>query len=65
MKYKLIKITEKETIELLRKGITVDADFGIGWMALRWEEGEPMPRTVREVYSMRGLLNENMDGAGI
>jgi hypothetical protein len=62
---KLIEITEKETIALMRKGITIEVDFGPAWMALRWKEGQPMPKTIREIYLMRGTLNENMNGAGI
>jgi len=62
---KLIPITEKEMANLLRTGVTVTCAFGPGGAALEWPEGEPMPDAVRQVGLMRGILNRNMDGAGI
>lgn len=61
----LIRIEEDESVELIRSGLTVRMSFGIGWVALQWDEGEPMPETVRRLGLMRGVLNANMDGAGI
>ena len=65
MARKLIPVTEKETADLMRKCETVQLAFGTGGAALVWQEGEPMPPAVRQLGLMRGVLNQNMDGAGI
>jgi hypothetical protein len=61
----LIPISEQETVELIQYGIVVSAAFGTGGMALIWEEGKPVPESVRMLALMRGISNENMDGTGI
>lgn len=61
----LIPISSEEAVALVVRGHYVEAAFGTGGMALKWRAGEPMPRTVKVVGLMRGLLNENMHGAGI
>jgi hypothetical protein len=60
-----IPITEKETTELIRQGLAVNLAFGPGGVALIWEKGTMMPPAVRHLGLMRGVLNENVDGAGI
>ncbi len=65
MARKLIPVTEKETAELIRSCETVQLAFGTGGAALVWKEGEQMPPAVRQLGLMRGVLNQNMDGAGI
>lgn len=65
MARKLIPVTEKETSELVRKCGTVQLAFGTGGAALVWNDGEPMPTAVFHLGLMRGVLNQNMDGAGI
>jgi len=62
---KLIPITEQEMAKLLRNCGTVKCAFGTGGAALEWPDGEPMPEAVHQVGLMRGVLNENIDGAGI
>jgi hypothetical protein len=62
---KFLRITEHEACEIIKAGMVLEAAFGPGWLALQWDESKPMPEIVKFVLSMRGLLNENMDGAGI
>lgn len=64
-KVHLISVSEKELAELIEKVGLVDLTFGIGGCALRWVDGQPMPDAVEYLGMMRGVLNENMDGAGI
>jgi hypothetical protein len=60
-----IEVTEQELVELIRRFERLDLVFGPGWVGLKWEEGEPIPEAVKYLGLMRGVLNENMDGAGI
>lgn len=55
--------TEKELAELIRTCDQVHCELGTG--ALIWDTSKPMPRAVRQLGLMRGVLNQNMDGAGI
>lgn len=55
--------TEHELAELLRTCKTVHCVLGTG--ALIWDTSKPMPEAVRQLGLMRGVMNENMDGAGI
>lgn len=43
----------------------VDAKFGPGWVGLEYDTENPMPKDVELLLKKRGVLNENMDGAGI
>ncbi len=65
----LIPVTEAELVALTNKtvenGQPLDIAFGTGGCALRWSEGKPMPWYVEALGVMRGVLNENCDGAGI
>ncbi len=60
-----IEVTGDELSKLIKAVGYVDCDFGPGWVALAWREGEQMPEAVRRLGLMRGVLNENEDGAGI
>ncbi len=62
-----IKVTEKELASLIRRSIgkPIDIAFGIGGTALKWTKGEKMPWYVKKLGLMRGVMNENMNGAGI
>lgn len=64
-----LEISEVEMVKLLRGlaegGHVLSCGFGIGWTALDWEKGTPMPESVRQLGLLRGILNENMSGAGI
>lgn len=63
------RLTKEENVELIRrtatKGIVLDLAFGPGWTALQWNEGEPMPDSVRELAAMRGVFAEGVAGDGI
>ena len=65
----LIEASEKELVELMHKGTengkVLSLAFGPSGAALIWEEGEPMPWYVEQIGLMRGVLNENCEGAGI
>lgn len=60
-----IVLNDDEMVKLIQMGHQVEAAFGPGWVALKWKVGEPMPETVQALGLMRGVLNENMYGAGI
>lgn len=61
-----IPITEQELAKLIEQcGFVTDVGFGTGGLALVWKAGEPMPAAVRRLGLMRGVLNENCEGAGI
>ncbi len=68
-KTRLIPVTEAELVALTYKAVgnwkPLDIAFGTGGCALRWPDGEPMPWYVEALGMMRGVLNENCDGAGI
>ncbi len=62
----VIPVTQAEMVWLVHncKGGAHFA-FGTGGAAVVWEEGEAMPEDVRQLLTKRGVLNENMEGAGI
>ena len=62
---KRFKITEKETIEIMHAGITIEADFGPSFVALTWDTAKPFPESIKRLMLIRGISNQNMDGAGI
>ena len=62
---KLIPITEQEAVSIVQAGLMLKVKFGPGWMALTWKPGDAMPAAVRHVGLLRGVINENMSGAGI
>jgi hypothetical protein len=61
--------THEELVSLIEKSIDQDeplsSTFGVRGGQLIWRKGTPMPWYVRELGLMRGVLNENMEGAGI
>lgn len=66
----LLPLTEEESVKLLHEatampGRHIDLAFGPGGVALRWEKDTPMPWSVEYLGLLRGVLNENCDGAGI
>jgi hypothetical protein len=60
-----IPLRDGETEALLSKLGYVELGFGPRGAWLTWEEGTEMPPAVRELGMMRGVLNENCQGAGI
>ena len=60
-----IELAEGELATLIRECGQVDVAFGPGWVGLRWDDSQPMPEAVERLGLMRGVLNENCDGAGI
>lgn len=62
-----IELNEGETAELIRRsnGRVVSLAFGISGCALKWMQGEPPPWAVQELAKMRGVDEENTNGAGI
>lgn len=63
---KSINVTEKELVELMEFcKQPISLAFGPGWTALQWPDDTPMPEAVERLGYMRGVLNENCDGAGI
>jgi hypothetical protein len=64
----LFPVREGETAKLIEMSTgqsPLALAFGTGGAALIWEAGQPMPWYVEQLGLMRGVLNENMDGAGI
>jgi hypothetical protein len=64
-KVHLIPVDEGELATLIRDCKFVELAFGVGGCALKWTDGTPMPEAVERLGLMRGVMNENMDGAGI
>jgi hypothetical protein len=64
-KMEYVPVSEIEMVALMERFESVSFAFGSGGAALKWEKGTPMPDTVRHVGLMRGVLNQNTDGAGI
>lgn len=60
-----IQVTEDELAELIRSCQTVSLAFGPGWVGLKYDETLPMTEAVKRLGLMRGVLNENCEGAGI
>ena len=60
-----IPVTEDELAWLIGKIVTVDLTFGLNRTALVWRQGELMPEAVRLLGLKRGVLNENLERAGI
>jgi hypothetical protein len=63
MAIEYIPVTEKETVEIIRRLGHVALAFGTGGVALKWDREQPMPPAVELVCRMRGVWFE--DGAGI
>lgn len=61
----LFPVTAKELAYLIQKCRFVDLAFGTGGAALQWEIKDPIPEAVIELARLRGVLEENMHGAGI
>jgi hypothetical protein len=61
--------TAQELTKLLRMNVgqpgPITLEFGPGWTSLEWDTDSPMPPVVRNLLMLRGVLNENCDGAGI
>jgi hypothetical protein len=64
-KVELIPLSEGELAVLVCQGHRIECAFGTGGVALIWDREKPIPSSVRALGLMRGVLNENMDGAGI
>lgn len=62
---KLFPLTEAEFVQVMKRTNEVNATFGPSGAALIWDKSEPMPEAVRQLGLIRGVLNQNMDGAGI
>lgn len=62
-------LSAEELSCLIRKasgeGKYVDTSFGPRGVWLEWETDQEMPWAIEQLLLMRGVLNENMDGAGI
>lgn len=65
MAEQVIQIEEDELVKLINSGCVVDAAFGTGGVALTYDDEKPYPDCVRQLLLIRGILNENCDGAGI
>lgn len=63
----LLPVNDDELTSLLYEanGRPVNLAFGVGGAALKVPQGEPLPWYVERLGLMRGVLNENCDGAGI
>lgn len=61
----ILPVTETELAELIRSCPVVDLAFGTGGCALTWRAGDATPDAVRMLAQMRGVTNENTEGAGI
>ena len=64
----LVPVTEVELAQLIRQSVCgrqVNLAFGTGGVALMWKHDDPMPWCVELLGRMRGVLNENCQGAGI
>lgn len=59
-----VEVTERELAQLIRTCVQVDAAFGPGWVALRWEDSQPIPEAVKRLRLMRGVSNEDTASAG-
>lgn len=68
-KQHLIPLVDGELEKLMEASVEgrfhIDLAFGTGGCALKWNEGQEMPKAVELLGFMRGVLNENTDGAGI
>lgn len=61
-------VTEEEAVKLIHHtigGEHVQFAFGPGWMGLEWEEGTEMSEALKYLLLIRGVTNENTEGAGI
>lgn len=63
-KAQYIPVSEKELATLIRECRQVNVTLGPR-SSLIWREDEPMPEAVERLGYMRGVLNENCEGAGI
>jgi hypothetical protein len=64
----LIVLEESETVALIYEaGIEnpLCLSFGPGWVALKNPQDRPMSFAVKKLLAMRGISNENTNGAGI
>lgn len=68
MAKKHIEVTEKELADLIRNCRRVDVVFGPGWAGVTYDEDaadDELPDYVLRLGALRGVTNENCDGAGI
>ena len=61
----LIPVSEDELVKLIKDGRMVSLAFGTGGAALEWDTEGPTPWYITAIGLMRGVLNENCEGAGI
>ena len=63
-----IPVSEEEAIKLIYHtigGDHVQFAFGPGWMGLEWKEGTEPSEALEHLPLIRGITNENTEGAGI
>lgn len=61
----IIRVTDKELAELIHVVGSVDLVFGPSGVWLEHRDGEPVSEAIQHLGKMRGVTNQNMDGAGI
>ncbi len=62
----LFPVNGAELADLIRHASRpLDIAFGTGGAALRWDTSQPMPWYIERLGLLRGVLNENTNGAGI
>lgn len=59
-----IILTDAEFVDLVHHG-GFHGSFGPGWAGLVPDETQPPDRQILRVATLRGVLHENRDGAGI
>lgn len=64
-----IPVSTAELTDLIHRspvgGKALEIVFGVGGAAIEWDGSEPMPWYLEQLGLMRGVLNENCEGAGI
>lgn len=61
-------LEDGELAKLMRElptGTHIMTGFGPAGVWLKWDDAQPMPLAVRRLRLMRGIDNENTEGAGI
>jgi hypothetical protein len=61
----IIPVNAEESVKLIQQIGRVEFVFGTGGCALVWKKGEPLSPAIALLGLMRGVTNENMNGAGI
>lgn len=58
-------LREGETVKLIESGDTGELAFGPKGVWIEYDEKKELPKNVEFILKLRGVLNENMEGAGI